>query len=127
MMALIQIRISHKTQYKVFCGLYCRGVVGLHTIRADADRRKGVLAESEATFPLSRSWKMMRPICSMQGETVPCRLTDFKAVRLCYVPPSLILETAGGLLYFFFPGAQILNLDPPPGIESLPEVLTDLQ
>lgn len=62
-------------------------------------RKKGVLAESEATFPLSHSWKMMRPICSMQGQTVPCRLTDFKAVRLCYVPPSLILGAAGGLFF----------------------------
>lgn len=32
----------------------------------------------------------------MQGDPVPCRLTDFKAVRLCYVPVSLILEAEGG-------------------------------
>lgn len=38
----------------------------------------------------------------MQGQTVPCRLTDFKAVRLCYVPPSLIWGAAGGL--FSSPG-----------------------
>lgn len=46
----------------------------------------------------------------MRGETVPCRLADFKAVRLRYVPPSLILGAAGGL----FSGAKILLPPHPP-------------
>lgn len=101
-MAPIQIRSPAKKTYQMFCGLYC----WLAHNQTWCRKKKGVLAE--ATFPLSRSWKMMRPICSMQGETVPCRLTDFKAVRLCYVPPSLILGAAGGL----FSGAQILTPHP---------------
>lgn len=84
----------------MFCGFYCRGIVGFVHNQTWCRKKKGVLAESEATFLLSRGWKMMRPICSMQGETVPCRLTDFKAVRLCYVPPSLILGAAGELFFW---------------------------
>lgn len=45
----------------------------------------------------------------MWGQTVPCRLTDFKAVHSCYVPLSFILGAAGGL---FFSGAQSLPLVP---------------
>lgn len=77
---------------------------------------------SEATFPLSHSWRMMRPICCMQGQTVPCRLSDFKAVSLCDVPPSLILESAGGL-FFFSCRAQIRA---PHSLLALSKVLTDL-
>lgn len=83
--------LSHNTIQNVVC--LGEAFLVLSTIRPDTAR---VLAETEATFPLSPSWKMMRPISSMQGDTVPCRLTDFRAVCLCYVPPSLILEAVGG-------------------------------
>lgn len=50
------------------------------------------------------------------GETVPCRLADFKAVRLHHVPTSLISGSAGGSFFFFFylSGAQIVTLPSPP-------------
>lgn len=97
---------------------YCvAGIVEmlLGSIQSDLiQKKKGVLGKSVATFLLSHSWKIMRAICSMQGKTVPCRLTDFEALHLCYVPPSLILETAGGL----FSWAQIQTLHSPPNTLS---------
>ena len=56
----------------------------------------------------------------MQGQAVPCRLTDFKAVILRYIPPALILGAAGGLVSS---GAKILTPYP---LLVLSKVLTGL-
>lgn len=99
--------LSHNTIQNVVC--IGEALLALGTIRPDTARVEKSSSRIRGHFPLSPSWKMMRPISSMQGDTVPCRLTDFKAVRLCYVPPSLILEAVGGR---FFVGEQILTPQP---------------
>lgn len=122
-MVLIQIRSPIKHHIKCFVVASSRHCWLVHS-QIWCRKKRGVRAESEATFPLSRSRKMMRPICSMPRETVPCRLTDFKAVRLC----STISHFGScRWAFFFFFWSTDSNSPSHPGFESLPKALTDLQ
>lgn len=107
-MALIQIRspIKHSTK--------CFRVVGTLLVWAQSDLMQEKKDESwQNRWPLfhcrtAGKWWRQSAACSEKQS--PCRLTDFKAVRLCYVPPSLILGAALWLFFFlsfFFPGEQI--------------------
>lgn len=64
----------------------------------------------ETIFHCHTVGTMMRPICFMQGQTVPCWLTDFKALRSCYVPPTLIMGAAGGLMLLWDRNSRFIYL-----------------
>lgn len=105
-MALIPIRspIKHGTK--------CFRIVGTLLVWAQSDLMQEKKEESwRNQWPLLH-WhtvgKWWRQSAACGEKQSPCRLTDFKAVRLCYVPPSLILGAAGWHFFiYFFPGEQI--------------------
>lgn len=99
-MALIPIRspIKHGTK--------CFRIVGTLLVWAQSDLMQEKKEESwRNQWPLLH-WhtvgKWWRQSAACGEKQSPCRLTDFKAVRFCYVPPSLILGAAGWHFFFFF-------------------------
>lgn len=120
-MATDSDKISHKEAHKVFCALYCSGVVGLRTIRPDVERRKGVLAKKN-----QRPLFHCHAVGKWWGQSVPCRERQSPVGLLIlrqYVCVMFHHLSLWELQVGFFSGAEILTPRPPRCIVSLPEVL----